>query len=179
MLRPLSTEHPAHFSHYIDLVKNDDVLKELKRQIAEMRQLMAGISKEKENFVYAPAKWTIKEVVGHLIDTERIMAYRALCFARKDKTRLPGFDQNSYVSNADFNSRTLKDLAYEYAIVRESNLLLFKHFSEEALKETGNSNGSEVSVRALLFMIAGHSAHHMNVIKLKYLQDNLQTLDLH
>ncbi|MES2396923.1 MAG: DinB family protein [Bacteroidota bacterium] len=169
MIRPLPTEHPAYFTHYIDLVKNDDVLKELKSQIAEIKHLMAGIPQEKENFVYSPGKWSIKEVLGHIIDTERIMAYRALCFARKDKTKLPGFDQNAFVSNANFNDRTLKDLAFEFAIVRESNLLLFKHFSESGINEIGNSNGSELSVRAIIFMIAGHTTHHVNVIKSKYL----------
>lgn len=169
MNRPLPTEHPAYFTHYIDLVKNDDVLKELKSQIAELKHLMAGIPQEKESFVYAPGKWTIKEILGHIIDTERIMAYRALCVARKDKSKLPGFDQNAFVANANFNNRTLKDLAYEFAVVRESNLLLFKHFTESSLNEIGNSNGAEISVRAIIFMIAGHTTHHVNVIKAKYL----------
>lgn len=171
MIRPLTTEHPAYFSHYIDLVKNDDVIKELKSQIQEIKQLLAGLPVEKENFAYAPGKWTIKEVIGHLIDTERIMAYRALRFARKDKTILSGFDQNTFVVNGNFNTRTIKDLAYEFTIVRESNLILFKHFSEETLDEKGNSNGTEVSVRAILFMIAGHTTHHLNAIKTKYLAD--------
>jgi glutamine synthetase adenylyltransferase len=171
MNRPLPKEHPTYYKHYIDLVKNDDVIKELKDQISEMRQLMAGISQEKGDFVYEPGKWTIKEVIGHIIDTERIMAYRVLCFARKDKTKLPGFDQNAFVLNANFNEITLKDLAFEFAVVRESNLLLFKHFTEENLNEMGNSNGAEVSVRALLFMMAGHTSHHLNIIKSKYLLD--------
>ncbi|MES2139259.1 MAG: DinB family protein [Bacteroidota bacterium] len=169
MNRPLPTEHPAYFTHYIDLVKNDDIINELKNQIAEIKLLMAGIPIEKESFAYAAGKWTIKEVLGHIIDTERIMAYRALCFARKDKTKLPGFDQNAFVSNANFNDRTLNDLAFEFAIVRESNLLLFKHFTQSSINEIGNSNGTELSVRAIIFMIAGHTTHHVNVIKSKYL----------
>ena len=124
MIRPIPTEYPTYFTSYIDLVKSNDILKELKGQIPEVRQLLADVSKEKENFVYAENKWTIKDIIGHLIDTERIMAYRALCIARKDKTKLPGFDQNAYVSNANFNDRTSKNLAYEFTIVRESNLLL-------------------------------------------------------
>lgn len=172
MIRPLPTEYPAYFKHYIDLVKNDDVIQELKSQIAEMRQFLAGIPTEKENFVYAPGKWTIKELIGHIIDTERIMAYRALCFARKDKTNLPGFDQNAFVENANFNARTLKDLAYEFTLVRESNLLLFKHFTEEAIGQIGNSNGKELSVRAIIFMIAGHTIHHINIIKTNYLLES-------
>jgi len=169
MIRPLPTEYPAYFAQYIDLVKNDDIIKELKSQIVEVRQFMAEIPQEKENFIYAPGKWTIKEVLGHIIDTERIMAYRALRFARKDKTELHGFDQKAFVSNANFNERTLKDLAYEFAIVRESNLILFKHFNEDTLPEKGKSNGAEITVRALLFMIAGHVKSHLETIKTKYL----------
>ncbi len=169
MKRPEPTEYPAYLKNYIDLVKSDDILKVLDEQIIKIHELISKISEEKEHYVYAPGKWTPKEVIGHIIDTERIMAYRALCFARKDKTQLPGFDENSYVANAGFNKRTLFDLAHEFALVRESNIALFKCLSESTLNEIGNSNGKDVSVRAILFMIAGHAEHHTQVIWTRYL----------
>ena len=169
MKRPESSEHPAYYTHYISLVKGDNVLKQLENQVIDIQAIISEIPEEKENFAYAPGKWTIKEVLGHIIDTERIMAYRALRFARKDQTHLSGFDENEYVVNSNYNNRTLYDIAHEFAIVRESNLALFKHFDEETLSQQGTANNNEASVRAILFMIAGHANHHLNVIKTKYL----------
>ncbi|MBN8695920.1 MAG: DinB family protein [Bacteroidetes bacterium] len=171
MKRPQVNEHPAYYTHYIGLVKGDNILKQLEDQVIDIQAIISEIPEEKENYAYAPGKWTIKEVLGHIIDTERIMAYRALRFARKDKTALPGFDENEYVANSDYNKRTLYDIAHEFAIVRESNLALFKHFNEEALDQRGTANNNEATVRAILFMIAGHANHHLNVIKTKYLVD--------
>lgn len=171
MKRPQVNEHPAYYTHYIGLVKGDNILKQLEDQVIDIQAIISEIPEEKENYAYAPGKWTIKEVLGHIIDTERIMAYRALRFARKDKTALPGFDENEYVTNSDYNKRTLYDIAHEFAIVRESNLALFKHFNEEALDQRGTANNNEATVRAILFMIAGHANHHLNVIKTKYLVD--------
>lgn len=171
MKRPQINEHPAYYTHYIGLVKGDNILKQLEDQVIDIQAIISEIPEEKENYAYAPGKWTIKEVLGHIIDTERIMAYRALRFARKDKTALPGFDENEYVANSDYNKRTLYDIAHEFAIVRESNLALFKHFNEEALDQRGTANNNEATVRAILFMIAGHANHHLNVIKTKYLVD--------
>ncbi len=171
MKRPLSTEHPPYYQKYIDLVKNDNVLKALDEQIIKIQETISRIPVEKEDYAYADGKWTVKEVLGHIIDTERIMAYRALRFARKDKTPLSGFDQNTYIANANFNKQTLYNLAHEFAVVREANLSLFKNFDESNLDETGVANGTETSVRAVLFMIVGHATHHINVIKEKYLND--------
>jgi hypothetical protein len=171
MKRPETTEYPAYYQKYIDLIKSDDILKVLDGQVIDFQELISEVSGEKENFVYAEGKWTPKQIIGHIIDTERIMAYRALRFARKDKTPLAGFDENNYVTNADFNKRTLYDLAHEFAVVRESNIALFKCFESDVLNEMGNANGKEMSVRSILFMIAGHAAHHINVIKTKYLTE--------
>jgi hypothetical protein len=113
----------------------------------------------------------VKEVIGHMIDTERVLAYRAMRFARKDKTPLPGYDENFFVANANFQKQTLSGLAHEFAIVREANLSLFKVWDEEVLSQIGIANNLQVSVRAILYMIAGHATHHMNVIKWKYLLD--------
>ena len=171
MKRPLPNEHPAYYQKYIDLISSDDILKVLDQQIIQILELISRISEEKENYRYAEGKWTPKEVIGHIIDTERIMAYRALRFARKDKTPLAGFDENSYVEHANFNNTSIYDLAHSFGLVRESNISLFNHFDESALNEIGNANGNAVSVRAMLFMIAGHTAHHINIIKEKYLNE--------
>ncbi len=169
--RPLSSEHPPYYDHYLGLVKDDDIIRTLKNQVIGIQAVISAIPEEKENHAYAEGKWTIKEVLGHIIDTERILGYRAIRFARKDKTVLPGFDENIFVANAQFNKRTLYDLGHEFAIVRGANLAAFKHFDETAMDQMGNANGKDVSVRAILYMIAGHAAHHMNVIQTKYLVD--------
>ncbi len=169
MKKPLPNEHPAYYKRYIDLISSDDILKELKEQIVNLQVLVSEISFEKENFRYQEGKWTPKEVLGHIIDTERIMAYRALRFARKDKAPLAGFDENSYVEHANFHENSINDLAHSFALMRESHIDMFKYFDEEDLNEMGNANGNEVSVRSILFMIAGHTLHHIHVIKTKYL----------
>jgi len=171
MKRPQQNEYPAYYQHYIDLVSGTNIIKALESQVLDVQALISEIPEEKENFVYAKDKWTIKQVIGHIIDTERILGYRAMRFARKDTTPLSGFDENKYVANANFNKQTLYNLAHEFAIVREANLALWKHFEEEELSQMGNANGIDVSVRAILYMIAGHATHHLNVIKTKYLID--------
>ncbi len=171
MKRPEANEYSPYFKKYIDLVKHDNVLKALKDQVMDIQALVSGIPEDKEEYAYAEGKWTIKEVLGHIIDTERIMSYRALRFARKDKTELNSFDENLFVANAKFNKQSLYNLAHEFAIVREANLALWKQFEEEEMSQSGIANKNEMSVRAILFMIAGHTTHHMNVIKLNYLLD--------
>ena len=118
MKRPESVEYPEYFNKYINLIVGDNILKVLEDQVIDFQELISSFTEENEDFVYAPDKWTPKEVIGHIIDTERIMAYRTLCFARKDKTPLPGYDDMEYVKNAKFNSRTLYDLAHEFAVIR-------------------------------------------------------------
>ncbi len=169
MKRPQSSEHPEYYNHYIALVKGDNILKVLDDQIFEMQEFLSSLPEGKENFSYSPGKWTVKEVIGHVIDTERIMGYRALSIARGETKSLPGFEQDDYVKNTDFNKRSLYDLAHEFGLVRESNIALFKHMDETALSRMGNANNKHVSVRAIVFMMAGHAQHHVNVIKEKYL----------
>jgi uncharacterized damage-inducible protein DinB len=161
--------NPVYYDSYIDRVRDKEPLKVLEDQMNSTQDLFTSISDEKGNFAYAEGKWTIKELIGHLIDSERVFGYRALRFARGDKTELPGFEQDDYVAAADFSKRSLSDLAEEFYLVRKSNLLLFKSFSEEELSRTGIANDGEVSVEALLHIIAGHENHHINVIKEKYL----------
>jgi uncharacterized damage-inducible protein DinB len=171
MKRPQSSEFPPYYQYYIDLVKNTNIIKDLNDQVMDIQAIISEIPEDKENYAYADGKWTIKEVLGHIIDSERVFGYRAMRFARKDKTALAGYDEKLFVANAKFKDQTLYSLAHEFAIVREANLSLFKTFDDEAFDQTGNANGTDVSVRAILYMIVGHAAHHMHIIKTRYLLD--------
>ena len=168
MNRPQPNEFAPYYATYIDKV-SENVLGELEHQISSFPNFLKTISDEKAYFAYAEGKWTIKEVVGHMIDTERIMAYRALRIARKDETPLASFEENDYVANSFFNDRSLESLAEEFAAVRSGNVYLFKHLSEEELSRMGTASGKAVSVRALLYIIVGHLNHHRQVIQERYL----------
>jgi hypothetical protein len=168
--RPDATEYVPYYERYISLVSDGDILITLSRQLDESLALLGSISEEQANHRYAPDKWSIKELVGHVIDTERIFAYRALRFARNDRTPLPGYDQDDYIRGASFDDYSLADLASEFEHVRRANLSLFKHLDEDAWKRRGTANESEVSVRALAFIIAGHELHHMAILRNRYLQ---------
>ncbi len=167
--RPEAAEYPEYFNSYIGLIKGDDVVRLMESQILSMQAFLSEIPEDREDYTYEEGKWTLKEVLGHIIDTERVMSYRALRFARNDNTELPGFDEKMYVKYADFNKRSVYDLAHEFGLVRESNLALIRSFDEDALNRKGIANGKEVTVRALVYIIAGHTMHHMNVIRSRYL----------
>lgn len=168
MYRPTAEEFNPYFGPYISQVEGN-VLNELKEQAEQFPTFIRSIPKAKENYAYAPGKWTIKELIGHIIDTERIMAYRALRFARNDDQNLPGFDENEYVKHSHYSERSLESLAEEFTLVRKANLFLFESFNEEELVRRGLANNNEVSVRALVFIIAGHLNHHQQVLKERYL----------
>lgn len=163
-----SDEYGDFYSRYIDKSRGQhliDVLDEGSNQIADMLQ---AISDKQALFSYAEGKWTIKEVVGHMVDTERIMAFRSLAFARGDTHPLPGFDQDAYVEAANFNERPLDDLMHEYRAVRSSTIQLFSSFTDEMLMAQGRASGSTFSVRALGYVIAGHEIHHLEILREKY-----------
>lgn len=166
--RPQADEFPVYYKGYIDTVA-DDVLLELENQIESLPKFLSAISEEKASFAYAEGKWTIKEVLGHMLDTERIMSYRALCFARQDATALPGFDENDYVKHAHFNDRTLQSLLDEFVVLRKSTMYLLKSFNQEELNRSGISNDKPITVRALIFILAGHVNHHQHILKERYL----------
>ncbi|WP_343668037.1 DinB family protein [Chitinophaga sp.] len=128
-----------------------------------------SIPEEKGNHTYAPGKWTIKEVLGHIIDTERIFGYRLLCFIRGEKQGLPGFDQDDYVALSDANNRTIQDLAEEMKAVRTANAYVVRNITEEQGAIKGTSAGNPISVRTILYIMAGHELHHMQILKEKYL----------
>jgi len=169
MLRPSENDYAPYYSLYIKNVTGD-VLVQLENQLNETNKLLNSISEEKALYAYAEGKWSIKEVAGHLIDAERIFSYRALAISRGEKQSLPGWDEKIYTGKGDFNKRKLSDIAEELRLLREANLLQFINFSEEMLKQRGVANNSEVTVFALLFIIAGHEAHHLKILRERYLQ---------
>ncbi len=168
-MRPNPGDYASYYESYIKLIEGDDILKILNDQSKKTQDILNSFSEHRGNYRYSDGKWTVKEVVGHLLDTERVFAYRALCIARGEKKTLPGFDQDDYVSEGNFNRRELFDLNYEFRLLRESNLLLFRSFTTEMLKLKGFANESSVTVLAILFIIAGHEKHHMNVLREKYM----------
>lgn len=166
---PEATEYNSYYGKYISLVDGDDILASLSEQLDETLALLGSIPESQAGFRYAPDKWSIKELVGHVIDTERIFSYRALRFARNDQTPIEGFEQDDYIRNASFDDYTLVELASEFAHVRRASLSLFKHLDEEAWRRRGTASESEVSVRALAHIIAGHELHHREILCSRYL----------
>jgi hypothetical protein len=167
-MRPNKNDYAPYYEKYINLLRGDDVQKILAAQSIETQSVLNSFPEAMGNYSYEKGKWTIKEVVGHLIDTERVMAYRAMCIARGEKQSLPGFDQDTYVKFGNFNKRELFDLNYEFRLLRESNMLLAKGFDKKALERRGVASNNEVTVLALLYIIAGHEKHHMNILLERY-----------
>ena len=165
--KPQVEEHAEYFARYIKLV-GDDALGALRAQSASTPRLLTGLSEAQAMHRYAPGKWSVKEVVGHLIDGERVFSYRALRIARADTTPLPGFDENAWVPAAHFDRRPLPDLVSDYQTVRAATVALFASLDEEALTRTGTANDQPVSVRALAHMIAGHELHHIGILRERY-----------
>jgi len=169
LVRPNADEHSAFYGQYIRLVPDGDLISILRDQIAGTAALLRNAPPDRADFAYAPGKWTVKQVVGHMIDVERVMSYRALRFAHNDATELPGFDENEWVANSNFAERTLADLVDEYEAVRAATIHFAKHLDADALLRRGTANGQGVSVRALLYIIAGHELHHVALVRERYL----------
>lgn len=167
--RPEAKESNAYYHKYIGLVSSDDFLKAMEKAMPETVAFLNTLNASQWDYRYAEGKWSIKEVMLHVIDTERIMAYRALRIARNDKTALPGFDENEYVPFADAENRSPKSIIEEYKAVRKSSIEMFRHFNDEMLGRFGSANGNPFTPRSLAFIIAGHEAHHLNIIKERYL----------
>lgn len=164
-------EYGEYYKKYIDLVDTDDINDALEYGTSQMIKLSNNIPPTKYDYSYGEGKWTTKESLIHLIDTERIFAYRALRFARGDKTELPGFDQDNYVPTAKGHQRSFSAIMKEYKSVRQASISLFKSFDEEMLTQVGLASGNPFSVRALGYIIAGHEIHHRNILKERYLND--------
>jgi len=172
ILKPLTGEFPTYASMYIDLIPNDGrLLHHMEHNYNRIRKLMKSIPEDKLYYRYDAGKWTIKEILVHIIDDERIYAYRALRFARKDSTELAGFDQENYAINSGANKRSIESILHEFETVRKATISLFESFTDEALTSSGIANGNKVSVRALGYHIAGHEKHHVNIIRERYLDE--------
>jgi hypothetical protein len=166
--RPEATEFAPFYARYIARVTEDDVLTALEVQTRELADAFGRISEEQGSYRYAPDKWSVKQVIGHLTDAERVFSYRAVAFARGDETSLPGFDENTYVANGGFDARTVGSLTAELAAVRWASLTAYRGFSDEAWQRRGTANDSPISVRALAYITVGHARHHLNVLRERY-----------
>lgn len=169
MSKPNTGTYPQYFFNYIKLVEEDDVKKALSNQINLAETFFNSIPKEKYDYKYAEGKWSIKEALQHIIDTERVFTYRALAFSRKDVNILPSFDDKSYAINANGATREWNDLVNEFVAVRKSTQLLFNSFSSEQLDSLGKASDYEMNANAMGYTIAGHFTHHINIIKERYL----------
>ena len=162
-------EYSQFNATYINAFENVELLEELEISLHDFIRFVREIPMDKFDYRYAEGKWTIKDIIQHIIDAERIFAYRALRISRNDPTPLPGFEENDYVENTDANSRSIQELLTELSAVRHSNLLLFKSFSNEQLTRMGTASNHPISVRALGFLIIGHQKHHQKVFQERYL----------
>jgi hypothetical protein len=167
--RPGADEYAPYYGTYIGKVPDGDLRSMLSTQLAETLALIRSIPESRGGHRYAPDKWSVREVLGHLADSERIFSYRALRIARGDATPLPGFEQNDYVPAGGFDARTLRDLADELAAIRQATIHLFAHLDPSAFERRGTASGKPVSVRALAYIIAGHELHHVGILKTRYL----------
>lgn len=167
MERPNLQECPVWAKNYIDQV-DGEIIEVLEKQLTELPDLLHSFA-GKADYAYAAGKWTVKEVAGHLIDTERILCYRLTSFSRGETAALPGFEEDDYVLNAHFADRTLESLTQEFVLLRKANMYLFNSLNESDLNKAGVASGREISVRAVLFVIAGHVAHHSRILKERYL----------
>lgn len=169
MNRPETNELDPYYGRYISLIEGDDVLPVLKTQASELRALFNEMPDENGAFAYADGKWTIKEVLSHIIDGERIFSYRALRISRGDATPIEGFEQDGYIENSNANNRSFADLLDEFELQRRANMLFFDNLSEEGSRRTGTASEKPVSVRAIAYIMAGHVTHHLGILNERYL----------
>jgi hypothetical protein len=166
--RPLPEEYASYYEKYVSLIPGDDILAVLEAQRLQTAQLLAARSEREGKFRYEPAKWSVKEVIGHVSDAERIFSYRALRISRGDTTPLAGFEQDAYVTNGGFESRPLSDVAEELALVRHATLALLRSLPAEAWARRGTASDNPVTVKALAYIIAGHELHHRRILEERY-----------
>lgn len=166
--RPQAGEYAPYYERYISLIQENDILATLDRQRREMVLLLSGLSEEQGDFRYAPEKWSAKEVLGHMCDTERIFAYRALRISRGDATPMEGFEQDDYVKNGPFARHVIAEVIEDYIAVRRATISLLRSLEEAAWSRRGVANQNEVTVRAIAYTIAGHEVHHRGILEEKY-----------
>jgi hypothetical protein len=152
----------------VEAVPEGEIIKIMKKQNDQIRKLLGTVTKKNSLFRYSPDKWCVREVVGHMIDTERVFAYRTLRFARNDKNDLPGFDENEYIHQSNYTEVGLNELTEEFCALRESNIIMFRNFPEEFTMRRGTANGNSFTVRAMAYIMCGHVNHHLKVLKERY-----------
>jgi uncharacterized damage-inducible protein DinB len=167
--RPEPTEYAPFYGRYVGHVANGDIVETLSTQFDATFRFLRALPEEKGEVRYAPGKWSVREVIGHVVDAERIFTYRALRFARADETALASFDENAYVANASFDDRTLASLLDEFEAVRRASVLLFAAMNATEWMRRGVASGNPMSVRAAAWVTAGHELHHMDVLRTRYL----------
>ena len=168
MKRPYKDEYVLYYHTYIEKVPEGDVIKSMDKQIAEVKRLFKNITKKQSVFRYSPEKWSVKEVIGHILEAERVLAYRTLRFARNDNKDLHGFDENEYINQSNYNEIKLADLIEEFCALRTSNVLMFKNFTDEMSLRSGTANGNKFTVRALAYIMTGHVHHHLKILRERY-----------
>jgi uncharacterized damage-inducible protein DinB len=167
--KPNSDEFAPYYQRYIDNIKTEDPIDGLVKSRKEVEKLISKLSKKELNFRYAEGKWSIKEILVHIMDGERVFNYRALSFARNDKNELPGFEENEWAPESKADSRKIKSILKEYKAIRKATIEMYSNFNDEMLMRMGRASNNPVSVRALLYITLGHEMHHLKVIREKYL----------
>jgi uncharacterized damage-inducible protein DinB len=169
MQRPETSEFASYYNTYVSKVEGDSVMAVLDRQPSELRALLDGLDDSRGSHSYGEGKWSIKELLSHVIDGERIFAYRILRISRGDETPIEGFEQDDYITNSNANNRTFDDLLSEFELERQANLRMIGNISDESSRRMGTASGVGVSARALVHILAGHVAHHAAILKERYL----------
>lgn len=168
-MRPQPGDYAPYYEHYINLVFGDNLLEAFEIADPPLFRYLESIPTEKGDYAYGDGKWTIKQLIQHMIDTERIFAYRALSFARGEKVSLPGFAENDYAQRGHAQHRELPEMVAEFKLLRQSTVNLFKGFTEDDLNATGTASNNKITVLALGYIIIGHASHHVNILKERYL----------
>lgn len=168
--RPQPGEYPDYYQTYMDLLPEGDVLYLLEKQAVDLRHMFKNIDDARAQEAYAPGKWSMKELLQHMLDSERIFAYRALCISRGEEASLPGYDENRYAYNSMANIRLLSDMLDECDLVRRANMMMFRSFTSEMLDMHGVANGKPLTVRGIIHVMAAHELHHMNILQERYLK---------
>lgn len=169
MPRPQYAEYGTFFQRYVDYPSGDDALQVLEASVPSLKQFLDGLPENKAQFFYAPGKWTIAQLLQHVIDAERVFAYRAMSIARGEQQPLPGFDENGYADNAPVNKRTIADLSAELLLMRQTTILLYRSMSDEGLMRVGTASNHAITPNALAFIAVGHMMHHQKIINERYL----------
>jgi uncharacterized damage-inducible protein DinB len=167
--RPQPDEYASYYQRYVDLAPEDDIVAALDAQSHETSRLLESLTEQQASNRYAPDKWSVKQLLGHVTDAERIFAYRALCVGRGETKPLPGFEQEGFVTNGAFDGRTLEDLADELATVRKANVMMLRALPDEAWQRRGTASENPVSTRGLAYIMLGHERHHLRILREKYL----------